>query len=74
MNHADDLTAAATEWMDQWWDDDAGLLLRPFKRDVHLVRETVWYGLGLLQRDGLGDEGRADRQEEEGPQPDDRHA
>ena len=54
--------------MDRWWDDDAGLLWNPpgsFEgvvepRSVHLVRETAWYAIGLLRRDGPGDRARAE--------------
>ena len=57
------VTAATTAWMDRWWDDEAGLLWNPpgsFEgvlepRSVHLVRETAWYAIGLLRRDGPGD-------------------
>ena len=62
------VTAATTAWMDRWWDDDAGLLWNPpgsFEgvvepRSVHLVRETAWYAIGLLRRDGAGDRARAE--------------
>ena len=56
MNH--DLLGASTAWMDQFWDDDAGLLWN-VRREQHLVRETVLYALGLLLRAGAGDEARA---------------
>ncbi len=62
------VTTATTAWMDRWWDDDAGLLWNPpgsFEgvvepRSVHLVRETAWYAIGLLRRDGPGDRARAE--------------
>ncbi|MET0902673.1 MAG: hypothetical protein ABWZ52_05480 [Acidimicrobiales bacterium] len=62
-----DVTRVATGWMDQAWDDEAGLLWNPpgsFEgelepRVVHLVRETAWYAIGLLRRDGPGDRARA---------------
>ena len=62
------VTAATTAWMDQWWDDDAGLLWNPpgsFEgvvdaQSVHLVRETAWYAIGLLRRDGPGDRSRSE--------------
>ena len=62
------VTAATTAWMDRWWDDDAGLLWNPpgsFEgvvepRSVHLVRETAWYAIGLLRRDGPRRPGRAE--------------
>jgi hypothetical protein len=54
--------------MDRAWDGEAGLLLNPpgsFEgvvepRSVHLVRETAWYAIGLLRRDGPGDRARAE--------------
>ena len=64
-----DPTSIATAWMDQAWDDDAGLLWNPpgafsdvaEPRSVHLVRETGWYAIGLLRRSGPGDHQRAER-------------
>lgn len=65
-----DPTAVATAWMDRAWDQAAGLLWNPpgafaevtdGPRTVHLVRETAWYGIGLLRRDGPGDRERAER-------------
>jgi hypothetical protein len=62
--------AFATDWMDQWWDDEIALLWNPAgafteafdaPRTAHIVRETAWYALGLLRRDGDGDRLRADR-------------
>ena len=61
------VTNATTAWMDRWWDDDAGLLWNPpgsfddvvEPLSVHLVRETAWYAIGLLRRDGAGDRLRA---------------
>ena len=54
--------------MDQWWDDEAGLLWNPpgsfegvvESQSVHLVRETAWYAIGLLRREGPGDRARAE--------------
>jgi hypothetical protein len=63
-----DLSAVATAWMDRAWDDDVGLLWNApgafadateGPRTVHLVRESAWYALGLLRRDGPGDAERA---------------
>jgi hypothetical protein len=62
------VTATTTAWMDQWWDDEAGLLWNPpgsfegvvESQSVHLVRETAWYALGLLRRGGPGDRARAE--------------
>ncbi len=45
-------------WMDELWDDNAGLL---YRRDRHMTRETAWYALGLLQRGTDGDVERAHR-------------
>jgi hypothetical protein len=62
------LTPLATAWMDRAWDPEAGLLWNPpgafadataGPRTVHLVRETAWYAIGLLRRDGTGDAARA---------------
>jgi hypothetical protein len=47
-------------WMDGLWDDGTSLLYR-VRRDRHMVRETAWYALGLLQRDGERDQARAER-------------
>ncbi len=63
-------TAVATAWMDRAWDGDAGLLWNPpgafddvtdGPHTVHLVRESAWYALALLRRDGPGDRERAER-------------
>ena len=62
------VTAATAAWMDDAWDPAAGLLWNPpgsFEgeiepRVVHLVRETAWYAIGLLRRDGPGDRDRAE--------------
>ena len=64
---AGDVTRVTTGWMDQAWDDEVGLLWNPpgsFEGElephvVHLVRETAWYAIGLLRRDGPGDRARA---------------
>ena len=61
------VTAATTAWMDDAWDEGSGLLWNPpgsFEgelepRVVHLVRETAWYAIALLRRDGPADRGRA---------------
>jgi hypothetical protein len=49
---------ASMSWMDERWDEAAGLLWTA-GRDRHMPRETAWYTLGLLSRAGTGDEGRA---------------
>ena len=61
--------SVATAWMDRLWDPTVGLLVNPpgsfddaaEPRTVHLVRETAWYGLALLRRDGPGDRERAEQ-------------
>lgn len=63
-----DPTRVATAWFDRVWDPAVGLLWNPpgafddvtsGPRTVHLVRETAWYAIGLLRRDGPGDRQRA---------------
>ncbi|MCX6032748.1 MAG: hypothetical protein NT169_26125 [Chloroflexi bacterium] len=72
---AEDLTPAAQDllersvaWMDRYWDAERGLLWgmgdAPDPQGsghvpYHIVRESAWYALGLLMRDGEGDAGRA---------------
>lgn len=67
---ARELAAASTGWMDAAWDDAAALLRYPGAEHYvgpgeperpHMVRETAWYALGLLLRDGPGDRERATR-------------
>jgi hypothetical protein len=53
-----DVLDASMSWMDRLWDDDAALLWA-VRHDRHLVRETAWYALGLLERGSDG--GRAAR-------------
>jgi len=58
-----DLLLSAMGWGDRYWDDQLALL-RSFDRGRmprHLVRETSWYALGLLQRGSPGDAERAIR-------------
>ena len=50
---------ATTAFMDPLWDPDVGLIRTPFDQGPPLVRETSWYALGLLTRDGPGDRKRA---------------
>lgn len=68
--HARTLAAASVQWMDRLWDDGAGLLAVPAEElhragrageQWHLVRESVWYALGLLMRGGAEDVERAAR-------------
>lgn len=67
---ARDLAERSVAWMDGCWDQAAGLFRVPEGTiyegspegvDVHLVRETSWYALGLLLRDAPGDRTRAIR-------------
>jgi hypothetical protein len=60
------LLLSALEWGDRNWDEPAGLMRSLDSRGGgdpprHLVRETSWYALGLLQRGGGGDRERAIR-------------
>jgi len=52
---------ATTAFMDGLWDESLGLIRFPFEEQPPPVRETSWYALGLLQRDGDGDSDRARR-------------
>lgn len=74
LNHLDpvarDMAERSLDWMDRCWDPAIGLLRMPdgifylFGRldvDVHMVRETAWYVVGLLLRDAPGDAARARR-------------
>jgi hypothetical protein len=65
---ARDLAERSIAWMDRYWDEAAGLFRVPdyalYERGqvgvtAHLGRETAWYVLGLLLRDGPGDRVRA---------------
>jgi hypothetical protein len=67
---ARDLAERSIAWMDQCWDAAAGLFRVPedalYERGLvgitaHLVRETAWYGLGLLLRNAPEDLARACR-------------
>lgn len=68
--NARSLAQRALDWTDRGWDEIAGLFRVPSDAlyeqgrtgaHVHLVRETAWYALGLLLRDGPGDHARAVR-------------
>src|SRR5687768_2885152 len=59
------LSAIATEWMDQWFDPEIGLLRNPpgsfdaegvAPQSVHMIQQGGWYAAGLLAR---GDVDRA---------------
>lgn len=62
------LAEASLAWMDDYWDEAAGLLRspgdiadprHPRPLETHMVRESGWYALGLLMRNGRGDLERA---------------
>jgi hypothetical protein len=67
--HARSLAAASLEWTDRYWDERFGLIwaadTQLYEDEAggrpHLVRETGWYALGLLLRDGPQDRERAVR-------------
>ena len=63
-DRARQLSLAALERADAQWDERAALLwtsTRPDGARGHGVRPTAWYALGLLLRDGPGDQERAVR-------------
>ncbi len=50
------LIQASMAWMDLLYDSEQQLLRHPVNNDQHMVRESLWYALGLvLQSRGLGD-------------------
>lgn len=62
-----ELLDVSMDWMDRWYDPDAGLLwnmegsydeIGP-PRSIHLVPQSAWYAAGLLWRAAPGDEARA---------------
>lgn len=62
--HGQALLAASVRFGDSLWDDRAALLWSAVKPTAgasrkHQVRETVWYALGLMLRDGPGDRARS---------------
>lgn len=63
--NARELLAESLDWGNRFWDQDAKLLRYPghsprrFPSSTHVVRDTSWYALGLLFRDGPGDRRRA---------------
>jgi hypothetical protein len=68
--HERELLTAGMTWADHFWDEKAGLLWAPgdvadvqhaAKSGMHTVRDTTWYALGLLVRNGPGDAARAAR-------------
>jgi hypothetical protein len=61
-----EMLQASLRFTDGLWDESAGLLWSPQSGAAaparrHVVRESAWYALGLLQRDGPGDAARAAR-------------
>lgn len=56
-----DLLLECMRWTDQFWDERAGLLRYMNGGPRHIVRETSWYTVGLMLRDGPGDRDRAVR-------------
>ena len=62
--HGQALLSASVRFGDRLWDDRAGLLwtaevATPGQPRRHMVRDTTWYALGLMMRDGPGDRARA---------------
>ncbi len=67
---ARDLLTTSMTWADKFWDESAGLLWSPGniadlervnQSGGHTVRDSAWYALGLLLRNGPGDSERAVR-------------
>jgi hypothetical protein len=62
---AQDLFIASMQWMEQYWDEAAGLLWNikdtPFASKPHTIRGSTWYAIGLLMRQQPGDVSRAVR-------------
>lgn len=58
-----ELLQASLSFGDRLWDETAGLARSPLPDETgrHRTRESTWYALGLLQRDGPGDRARAGR-------------
>ncbi|HYD08466.1 MAG TPA: hypothetical protein VEA78_00075, partial [Acidimicrobiales bacterium] len=61
------MSSSITEWADQWWDEERGLLWNPpgsFDHDglpplsMHMVPQSAWYAVGCA---ALGDVARAQR-------------
>lgn len=62
-NYAQDLFDTSMEWQDGFWDENIGYLITadntlPGRYDS---RQTVWYAVGLVARNGTGDIERAER-------------
>lgn len=63
---ARDTAATALQWTDQYWDARAGFVwdthMEPMpgpKSRRHVVRDTIWYAVGLMLRDQPGDRDRS---------------
>lgn len=56
-----ELLLASTGFADRRWDEATGLVWSPLagEEKLHRTRESTWYALGLLERDGPGDTARA---------------
>ena len=63
--NARDLFSASLRWMEERWDESAGLLLgsgdTKLARPYHTVRNSVWYAFGLFMRNRPEDNMRAVR-------------
>ena len=63
--NARDLFDASMRWMEDCWDEAAGLLLGTGDAKLttphHAIRGSVWYAFGLLMRNGPNDGARAAR-------------
>lgn len=63
--NARDLFAASMRWMENHWDETAGLLWDSGDTGRttphHTIRGSVWYAFGLLMRNRAGDIARASR-------------
>lgn len=62
-NYAQDLFDTSMNWQDGFWDDDIGYLITadntlPGRYDS---RQTAWYAVGLVARNGTGDIEKAER-------------
>lgn len=62
-NFAQDLFDTSMNWQDTFWDDDLGYLITadntlPGRYDS---RQTAWYAVGLVARNGTGDIEKAER-------------
>lgn len=58
---AQEMLADTLRFSEGYWDESAGLLRSPAPGESHLhrTRESTWYALGLMIRNGPGDDARA---------------